>query len=574
MQGNEYEFQAIANGYNVVPNRACMLSKRVLLVLFIFLPSLNLTASISDLYPIGNEYGSSEILFSGKEIIILEGNAVTKGGIQKKLLYQSDFQNKTAGAIGERDNTIFVFKYDFELAENITIPKNCVLIFEGGSIKGGGINKNTITGNNTCIQSGQIKIFQENLTIAGKWKVVDWKLDWFVNIENGLDITSAIQSCLDMPAITCLEIPSGWYILSSTVIVPDNKTLKMQGHRSRYLLDAADVDPTETRVLSEGIKNGYMFDVRNKAAILGGAIIPGSDMKFGGAILIDIGKYRISSVFIKTDLCIRERKKYLSSNLTAIFIDGNYKKGGDSKPCGENFIFDVNITGFKYGVYFERLNEKAAPQLVWFNNFTITGWMAMCQRYMYSNCNTENHAGGAGYMRFSIQGAEVKDDSMPAIEWGGKQNVYDITFHDVSPIQSQKIRYKVKGTHGFYRRQKCDATVIITDYSVWNTFEEGPVIQELSCLSPNCSKSIQFISGYIEHSGHKHSVYLRCRINGTYTREQLLQLPHTSRSVVYADCFAETVPCLCFVDANGLYLKGTAYNSLLNIRIDYIDNDL
>ena len=552
------------SGYNKCDN---MIFPKIIVALIIILSPIISLASKAERY--------DDDPFVGMSRKVLVQHLVNEGRTHKNLLYQNDFKIKDFTDKG--GNIVYVIKYDFELAENITIPANCILQFDGGSIRSGGTNRNTITGQNTRIQAGLYKILDTNLIIDGKWNIVDWKLEWFANIVNGLDVTKIIQSCIDMTAVTCLEVPSGWYMLSGTVIIPENKRLKMQGHRVRYLLDSADVDPTETRIISEGIKEGYLFDVRNKSSIVGGAIIPGSDMVAGGAIHIDIGKYRISSVFLQTDLCIRESKNYLSSNLTAIFIDGNYKKGGDNHPCGENLIFDVNITGFKNGIYLERLYESKAPQLVWFNNYTITGWMAMCQRYMYSNCNTENHAGGAGYNRFSIQGAKVNDESTPAIEWGGNQNVFDVTFHDISPSQSQKIRYKLKGNHTFIRRQKCDATVVLPDYnqaSLWYTFEESPVIQELEAMGPNCSKSIEFISGYIEHSGHKHSVYLRCRINGAYTREQLLRLPHISRNVVYSDCFAETTHCICHIEGNGLFLKGTAYNSLLNIRIDYIDNDI
>lgn len=512
--------------------------------------------------------------FVGLERKVLERHIVNDKNKQKNLLYQSDFQEIKNGRTNDKENTVFVIKYDFELAENITIPSNCILQFEGGSIKAGGRNKNVLTGNRTCIQTERVKIFDTSLSINGSWKIEDWSLGWFGTFENGSDITTAVQSCLEQPAITCLEVPSGWYIIKRTIIVPANKTLKMQGHRRRYLLDATDVEPTETRIISNGISNGYMFDVRSKASIIGGAIITGKDMEKGGAILIHIGKYRLSSIYINTDLCVYETKKYLSNNLTAIFIDANYISGGDNLPCGENFIFEVDITGFKNSIYLERLNESKAPKLVWFNNFTVKGWMAMCQRYMYSNCNTENHAGGAGYLCFNIQGADVKDAYTPAIEWGGEQNVFDVTFHDVSPSHGQKIRYKVKGNHCFYRRQKCDASVIITNYSLWNTFEEGPVIQKLDSMGPKCSSSIKFLSGYIEHSGHKHSIFLRCRINGDYKREQLLALLHTSASAVYADCFAESKHCVCLIDGNGLYLEGAAYNAILNIRIDYIDKDL
>ena len=52
--------------------------------------------------------------------------------VYQNQLYQSDFQINGAA----RTNTIYVIKYDFTLTENITIPANCVLEFDGGSLSG------------------------------------------------------------------------------------------------------------------------------------------------------------------------------------------------------------------------------------------------------------------------------------------------------------------------------------------------------------------------------------------------------------------------------------------------------
>ena len=298
---------------------------------------------------------------SGMDCIIIKKPLAYSQGQQKYLLSQRDFQVEKNGKLYNKDNTIFVIQYNFELTENITIPSNCILQFEGGSICSGGKGKNTIKGNKTCVKTDFVRIFDENLIIDGTWSILNWKLEWFGNCKNGSDISRMLESCLQQPAINCLEVPSGWFLLANTVIIPANKTHKMQGHRKRYMLDATDVAPDETRIISSGITNGYMFDVRSKSSIVGGAIIPGKDMTAGGCILCNIGKYRISSIYLKTDLCVYDTKKHLSNNLNAIYINGNYSIGGDNNPCGENFTFDVNITSFKNAIYLERLNETKAP---------------------------------------------------------------------------------------------------------------------------------------------------------------------------------------------------------------------
>lgn len=57
--------------------------------------------------------------------------------------------NTLTQAMMQATNTIYVIQYDFTLGENITIPENCVLEFEGGSISGG-----FVYGNNTVLIGG------------------------------------------------------------------------------------------------------------------------------------------------------------------------------------------------------------------------------------------------------------------------------------------------------------------------------------------------------------------------------------------------------------------------------------
>lgn len=88
-----------------------------------------------------------------------------------------------------KSNTIYIIQYDFTLGENITIPANCVLEFDGGSISGGnGENMNIITGTNTKL-SGIKKTFN-NIIFAGTFNAI--KIDWIDF--NNCDLPSFINS--------------------------------------------------------------------------------------------------------------------------------------------------------------------------------------------------------------------------------------------------------------------------------------------------------------------------------------------------------------------------------------------
>lgn len=71
-------------------------------------------------------------------VILKQGDA--KGG--KPLLKQEMFYKLEGGKKTPYNNTIFVIQSDFVLAEDITIPNDCILEFDGGSIANGRLNAN------------------------------------------------------------------------------------------------------------------------------------------------------------------------------------------------------------------------------------------------------------------------------------------------------------------------------------------------------------------------------------------------------------------------------------------------
>jgi hypothetical protein len=117
-------------------------------------------------------------------------------------------------------NTKYVIKYDYVLGEDITVPNNCVLQFDGGSISG----EHTITGSNTSIEAGLIKIFDTDVTLSGTWNISGLYLEWFGAIGDGAtDDTDSIQAAVDN---TCwrrnkiqkvLLAPSKTYIMSRSL---------------------------------------------------------------------------------------------------------------------------------------------------------------------------------------------------------------------------------------------------------------------------------------------------------------------------------------------------------------------
>ena len=91
----------------------------------------------------------------------------------------------------------FVLQFDFVLGENITIPNNCILVFDGGSITNLNGAKNAIIGHNTSIQAGLNKIFGTNIILEGTWKVEYGHPEWFGACGDGInDDTEAFYATL------------------------------------------------------------------------------------------------------------------------------------------------------------------------------------------------------------------------------------------------------------------------------------------------------------------------------------------------------------------------------------------
>jgi hypothetical protein len=86
--------------------------------------------------------------YNGMGCVELAKNMVNTGTdlepVMVNQLTQDMFYKGAAGSRVPNTNTIFVIRYDYVLAENITIPDNCVLEFEGGSIN---VDSYVITGN-------------------------------------------------------------------------------------------------------------------------------------------------------------------------------------------------------------------------------------------------------------------------------------------------------------------------------------------------------------------------------------------------------------------------------------------
>jgi hypothetical protein len=135
----------------------------------------------------------SEDSFSGLGRVYLRKNIV-------------DGKNILTQEMISKSNTRYIIQYDYDLnGTTITIPENCVLEFQGGSL-GYGI----LTGNNTKVYGVGLT---ETVTLAGTFNKVN-----FCNFKINDDISLIITTLLQV--VDTVNIPDGEYNARTVVTLP------------------------------------------------------------------------------------------------------------------------------------------------------------------------------------------------------------------------------------------------------------------------------------------------------------------------------------------------------------------
>lgn len=109
-------------------------------------------------------------------------------------------------------NTIYLIQDNFNLDKDVTIPADCILRFEGGSINDDGTH--ILTGQNTVIKAEKGKIFNTNITLAGTWNVDKFDVRWFgvKSDDSTVDCTKIIKNVKGCHVP--IYFPKGTYYLS------------------------------------------------------------------------------------------------------------------------------------------------------------------------------------------------------------------------------------------------------------------------------------------------------------------------------------------------------------------------
>lgn len=134
-------------------------------------------------------------------------------------------KNKSFAEQVTKSDTIYEIRYKFDLeGATITIPKNCVLKFEGGKIING-----ELIGQNTYINTPNVCIFNTEVLLKGVFNNSYYYPEWFGAVGDGqVDDSNAVQACIDSlyPSnykIMCLT--NRFYKIDKTIYLYENTNI-------------------------------------------------------------------------------------------------------------------------------------------------------------------------------------------------------------------------------------------------------------------------------------------------------------------------------------------------------------
>ena len=126
-------------------------------------------------------------------------------------------------------NKTYVIHDDFVLDEDVTIPANCVLRFEGGSLSNG-----TLIGNDTRLEGNLNGVFS-NITIDanGSWNVPYISTDYFVNISDSATDETQRDRSKDNLIHNVLRMTSE--AINNEVFIKGNYWVDVEGDVSNHI---------------------------------------------------------------------------------------------------------------------------------------------------------------------------------------------------------------------------------------------------------------------------------------------------------------------------------------------------
>lgn len=330
-----------------------------------------------------------------------------------------------------KGNTIYVVRHDFNLhGETVTLPKDCVLDFRGGTLSDG-----ILVGRDSIIRA-EGRIFF-NVMVDGTWDCignVGWFADgtpivhdqWGCRFDNLLDQSADIQKALDS-SFREIHFPPKCFYVSHTLVLTKEKRLVLHGSDMKLSLLQSSV----------GKKNTTVIFSNQDICLLRIAV----NESYQNAVSIEGGSFDLSLCKNYTKNCIEVRADEEGQRLWGLTITTNIKGTfGQMTGCGLNInpVANYSLTGNTAYVSQVRINSNISnfglgvkvtdysAAHSWCSDVVVDGAIINCPVCVDANCDCDIRA-----MLQSGKFFDQKENGTPLIRYGGlncsvSSNVFDI----------------------------------------------------------------------------------------------------------------------------------------------------
>lgn len=270
-----------------------------------------------------------------------------------------------------QENTRYILQYDYDLnGQTITIPANCVIEFEGGSISNGNIQ-----GNSTIIVSPSRRIFGDTTTLIGNWSIDCIYPEWFGAIADGIqDSSTAISHCIKMAQGSSsgmtVKFGNGIYLVKAPIELSNLSVVKIEGE-----------DKLISTIAGENIDYIFKFEDNdiNRYFSFSNISLDGKNKTLHGIYSTKLARSRFENIrftnFSKEALHIEYG---WSNNINKCEFTNNNIGIYLSNQCYINNITETTIEGSNIGVY---INNSAKCNI--------------------NKCTLQSNSGTAVYSRFA-----------------------------------------------------------------------------------------------------------------------------------------------------------------------------
>ena len=399
-------------------------------------------------------------------------------------------KNKTFAEQVTKENTIYEIRYDYDLGEEVTIPANCTLKFNGGSISNG-----TLNGNNTAISgSPQYNILNDTIIKGFNLSYLD--IRWFGAVsdfistdEPGTDNSIYIKRALEA-SVNCAGVPiliEGRYRIGTTIETGYDINLIGRYNNNRTFVTDSDTYTNKVSLLY--VDNCSAFKV--------------------------IG--RGSSTTKATNITVKNlylRGSGTSSN--SIFIEYSATGG----PARVGYIAEVEVRSFNKFLYFYDDGSNQYGTL--YGNLTIEKVVAY-----YNNQFIVSEASGnlvPTLCNLIIKDSNIEQNGERAIDL---ENLFGASIIDNCILEGQDYPIKVsiiggslKVTNNYFEANGGDYLVNINGKNVNNCFVRYENNYKLANANSNISITNVTILGYNTMNNDSSKL----NFSGSYIEPNILHL--------------------------------------------------